>query len=156
MPKVYSKSTIAAPNNSLSNTSTSRPLRVFYCLCGEFILVCENSLKLMAQRHTDNAYAIRCKDSAAGRASMFKLNASSAGQVFIHREAGLELQHRFKCPRCELPVAYQTTPPPAGSGEFLYIVYGALSEHQGTVPPEAFEGEKLPSAKMSRTEVRAE
>ncbi len=59
------------------------------------------------------------------------------------RQGGHEKQYRFHCPRCALPVAYQSTPPPAKSGPFLYIFKGALSQIQGQVPPDAFEDEKL-------------
>ena len=62
--------------------------------------------------------------------------------VFI-REGGHEKQYRFHCPRCALPVAYQSTPPPVKSGPFLYVFKGALSQIQGQVPPDAFEDEKL-------------
>jgi hypothetical protein len=43
------------------------------------------------------------------------------------------------------PVAYQTTPPPAGSAPFLYILKGAVTETQGQIPPDAFEGERTVS-----------
>lgn len=38
-------------------------------------------------------------------------------------------------------MAYQTTPPPAGDAPFVYVLKGALTEHQGRLPPDAFEGE---------------
>ena len=59
------------------------------------------------------------------------------------RQGGHEKQHRFHCPRCALPVAYQSTPPPVKSGPFLYVFKGALSLIQGQVPPDAFDDEKL-------------
>lgn len=40
------------------------------------------------------------------------------------------------------PVAYQTTAPPAGSGPFLYILKGAMTELQGRIPPDAFDEEE--------------
>ena len=59
------------------------------------------------------------------------------------RQGGHEKQYRFHCPRCALPVAYQSTPPPVKSGPFLYVFKGALSLIQGQVPPDAFDDEKL-------------
>ena len=57
------------------------------------------------------------------------------------REGGHEKQYRFACPRCALPVAYQSTPPPVKSGQYLYILKGALSLIQGQIPSDAFEDE---------------
>ena len=59
------------------------------------------------------------------------------------RQGGHEKQYRLHCPRCALPVAYQSTPPPVKSGPYLYIIKGALSQIQGQVPPDAFEDENL-------------
>jgi len=36
---------------------------------------------------------------------------------------------------------YQSTPPPAKSGPFMYIAVGALTQMQGQVPQDAFDGE---------------
>lgn len=47
----------------------------------------------------------------------------------------------FLGPRCTLPIGYQSTPPPAKSGPYVYINWGALTQIQGQVPAEAFEGE---------------
>jgi hypothetical protein len=33
------------------------------------------------------------------------------------------------------------TPPPLKSGPFVYLNYGAVTQQQGHVPPEAFDGE---------------
>lgn len=55
-----------------------------------------------------------------------------------HRgEDKLEKQYRLYCPRCNLPIAYETTPHVKG-GAFTYIVQGALNEIQG-VPHEDWE-----------------
>jgi hypothetical protein len=53
----------------------------------------------------------------------------------------LEPQHALLCPRCTTPIGYQPTPPPVKSGAFLYLQYGGMTESQGTVPVEAWEGE---------------
>lgn len=52
-----------------------------------------------------------------------------------------EIRQPFLCNRCKTPVAYQSPPPPAGSGQFLYVFKGAMTELQGRVPPDAFDGE---------------
>jgi hypothetical protein len=57
-------------------------------------------------------------------------------------EGLLEPQHLLLCPRCTTPIGYQPTPPPVKSGRFLYLQHGGMTENQGTVPPEAWEGEE--------------
>lgn len=58
----------------------------------------------------------------------------------MYRPGGHERQYGFSCPRCNLTVAYQPTPPPAKSGPYLYILKGALTQAQGQVLKDAFEG----------------
>ncbi|CAD6979870.1 unnamed protein product, partial [Tilletia controversa] len=59
--------------------------------------------------------------------------------VLLQRPDGtLERQYRFYCSRCELPLGYERTPPPLKSGQFTYILQGALTAVQGRVPPDAF------------------
>lgn len=127
-------------------------------------LVIDKSLTALPRRQTDGATVIRCQDTPEGKARVFKLNATPKDPVLIERcvlmpvrhfvtplsmfhpkirQGGHEKQYRFHCPRCALPVAYQSTPPPAKSGTYLYIFKGALSQIQGQVPPDAFEDEKL-------------
>ena len=89
---------------------------------------------------------------------MFKLNAIASDPIllercirfalnlvvradFMQRANGHEKQYRFQCPRCSLVIGYQSSPPPVKSASFLYIVKGALTQMQGQVPPDAFEGE---------------
>lgn len=56
----------------------------------------------------------------------------------------------------DIPVAYQTSHPPAGSGAFLYLIKGGLTPQyvlnersyaddasQGQIPEDAFDGEEL-------------
>jgi hypothetical protein len=59
----------------------------------------------------------------------------------IFRNGRHEKQYRFHCPRCSLKIGYQSAPPPVKSAPFLYIFSGALTQIQGQVPPDAFEGE---------------
>jgi hypothetical protein len=103
-------------------------------------LVIDRNLSSLPRRKTDNAIIIRSQDTPTTKARIFKLNATSSRPVLIERDSGHERQWRFHCPRCTLPIGYQTTPPPA-KGPFLYINRGALTQHQGEVPAEAFLGE---------------
>lgn len=42
--------------------------------------------------------------------------------------------------RCTLPIGYQVVAPPA-KADFVYLNFGAMTQQQGYVPPEAFAGE---------------
>ena len=65
-----------------------------------------------------------------------------SGPVFLSalfRKSGFELQVRFNCSRCALPVAYQTSTILSKSHPFIYILPGALTQIQGQIPKYAFE-----------------
>ncbi|KAH9951663.1 hypothetical protein B0H21DRAFT_684646 [Amylocystis lapponica] len=146
MPKVVSRSAVSSSADAQPTASSTAALRVYYCICGEFVLVIDKSLASLPRRTTDGAVVIRSQDSEQGKAKVFKLNATAKDPVLVERQEGHERQYRFHCPRCNLPVAYQSTPPPVKSGPFVYVFKGALSQIQGQVPPDAFEDDiDLPS-----------
>ncbi|PWN52086.1 hypothetical protein IE53DRAFT_385517 [Violaceomyces palustris] len=149
MPKVISRSTISASNDQQpSNTS---PLKVYYCLCGEFSLVCDRPLESLPQRPLDGSRVLRCLDSSPGssggvskvrKARVFKISASQGRPKLLQRPDGsLEKQYPFHCSRCNLQIGYEHTPPPLKSGgKFTFILPGALSERHGQVPEDALLG----------------
>ncbi|TRM67672.1 hypothetical protein BD626DRAFT_104447 [Schizophyllum amplum] len=142
MPKVISRSTVASSTDAQPTASSTAALRVYYCICGEFILVIDKVLSALPRRRTDNAIIVRAHDSEAGKARVFKLNAVAGDPLVIERQSGgHERQFRLDCPRCTLPVAYQPTPGPVKSSEYLYILPGALTQMQGQIPSDAFDGE---------------
>ncbi|EJU06223.1 hypothetical protein DACRYDRAFT_44504 [Dacryopinax primogenitus] len=145
MPKVVSRSAVSSSLGAAA--SEGRPLRVYYCLCGEFILVSDKRLSLFPQRKTDDAYVVRAKGADA---PIFKFNVNDGGRVFVKRPGGLELQYRFNCPRCELLVAYQTQSGAIGQADYVYCVYGGLSELQGQSEVASFEGEDEKGGKMMK------
>ena len=61
--------------------------------------------------------------------------------LYVHRPGGHEKQYRYHCPRCTLPIGYQSTPPPAKAAPYVYILRGALTPIQGQLPHDAFDGE---------------
>ncbi|KAF9464428.1 hypothetical protein BDZ94DRAFT_1216503 [Collybia nuda] len=141
MPKVVSRSAVSSSTDAQPTASSAAALRVYYCICGEFILVIDKNLATLPRRKTDNAIIIRSQDSDAGKARVFKLNAVSGDPILLEREGGHERQYRFHCPRCSLAIGYQSSPPPVKSAPFLYIITGALTQMQGQVPQDAFDGE---------------
>ncbi|KAI0796750.1 hypothetical protein C8Q75DRAFT_208973 [Abortiporus biennis] len=143
MPKVVSRSAVSSSTDAQPTASSTAALRVYYCICGEFILVIDKALASLPRRKTDGAIIIRSQDSDGTKARIFKLNAVLKEPILVERQGGHERQFRFYCPRCSLPIGYQSTPPPVKSGPFIYIAKGALSQAQGQVPPDAFEDENL-------------
>ncbi|KIP07005.1 hypothetical protein PHLGIDRAFT_106167 [Phlebiopsis gigantea 11061_1 CR5-6] len=143
MPKVVSRSAVSSSTDAQPTASSTAALRVYYCICGEFVLVIDKNLASLPKRQTDGATVIRSQDSDAGKAGVFKLNATLKEPVLVERQGGHERQHRLHCPRCDLQIGYQSTPPPVKSGPFVYILKGALGQIQGQVPPDAFADENL-------------
>ncbi|KAF4574973.1 hypothetical protein EYR36_006327 [Pleurotus pulmonarius] len=141
MPKVVSRSAVSASTDAHPTASSAAALRVYYCLCGEFILVIDKSLSSLPRRQTDNAIIVRSQDSNDQKARIFKLNAKYADPILLERKDGHERQYRFNCPRCTLLIGYQHTPPPSKSSPFIYILSGALTQMQGQLPEDAFDGE---------------
>lgn len=61
-----------------------------------------------------------------------------------YRQGGHEKEYRWRCSRCTLFIGYQSTPPPVKNAPFVYILKGALTEAQGQIPADAFEGDETP------------
>ncbi|KAA1466353.1 hypothetical protein DENSPDRAFT_790912 [Dentipellis sp. KUC8613] len=150
MPKVISRSAVSSSNDARPTASSAAALRVYYCICGEFILVIDKSLSSLPRRQTDGAIIIRSQDADGEKAKVFKLNATPSDPVLVERSrGGHERQYRFRCPRCTLLIGYQAAPPPVKSAPFLYIVKGALTQAQGEIPADAFDGEEGQGASAS-------
>ncbi|KAL0949415.1 hypothetical protein HGRIS_009476 [Hohenbuehelia grisea] len=141
MPKVVSRSAVSSSTDAKPTASSATALRVYYCICGEFILVVDKSLTSLPRRPEDKAIVVRSQDGDGTNARAFKLNANYKDPILLERQNGHERQYRFHCPRCTLPIGYQSTPPPASASPFIYILPGALTQIQGRLPPDAFEGE---------------
>ncbi|KDQ64624.1 hypothetical protein JAAARDRAFT_28264 [Jaapia argillacea MUCL 33604] len=149
MPKVISRSAVSSSTDAQPTASSATALRVYYCICGEFILVIDKALASLPRRKTDGAIIVRSQDNDEGKARVFKLNATSGEPVLVERAQGHERQYRFTCPRCTLPIGYQSTPPPPKSAPYLYILKGALTQAQGQLPVDAFDGEDAVQGQQS-------
>jgi len=143
MPKIVSRSAVSTSTDAAPTESASASLRVFYCLCGEFALVIDKDISLLPRRKTDGAIILRASAlDGQPKPQIFKLNVNISSPILIKRENGLECQYRYTCTRCALPIGYQTAPPPISSGLYVYLNFGSVTQQQGMVPTEAFEGEK--------------
>ncbi|KAI5453914.1 hypothetical protein NCC49_004909 [Naganishia albida] len=161
MPKVVSRAAISSSDQAPATASSLAVLRTFYCICGEFTLVIDRGLDRLPRRKTDGAYIVRCKDGQdlpLQAARKFKLNAEVGKQCFVKRKDSKYLEPRtpLLCSKCNTTVAYQTTPPPIASGAYLYILRGALTEHQGEIPVDAFEGEEAVALSERDKQIREE
>ncbi|RSH93456.1 hypothetical protein EHS25_007812 [Saitozyma podzolica] len=144
MPKVVTHAVVSSSEQAGLTASARAVLRSYYCLCGDFVLVIQGKLDRLPQRKTDGAYIIRSQPSSDGRipARKFKLNAVPGQRCLIKRKGTqtLETRQLLNCGRCNSTVAYQSTPPPVGDAAFVYVLRGAITELQGRVPPDAFDG----------------
>ncbi|EJD53710.1 hypothetical protein AURDEDRAFT_110482 [Auricularia subglabra TFB-10046 SS5] len=144
MPKVISRSIASTSTDAKPTASSVAALKVLYCICGEFILVIDKNLALLPRRRTDDASILRAQDGRHPdeRKAVFKLNVTHAERaVLLQRADGkLEREHSFSCPRCALPIGY--TNEPMKDAPFVYIHKGALTQVQGQVPVDAFEGDE--------------
>ncbi|WVN86893.1 uncharacterized protein L203_102067 [Cryptococcus depauperatus CBS 7841] len=161
MPKVVSRAVVSSSEQARPTQSARAVLRSYYCLCGDFVLVIQGKLDRLPLRKTDGSYIIRSQpgsDPVKQPARKFKLNAQPAQRCLLKRKGttDLEIRQPFSCSRCKTNVAYQTGPPPAGNSPFLYILKGAVTELQGRVPPDAFEGEdSLPTLDADASKVKS-
>eukprot|EP00732_Lithocolla_globosa_P004933 Lithocolla_globosa_v1_NODE_4781_length_1367_cov_12.974085.p1 type:complete len:174 gc:universal NODE_4781_length_1367_cov_12.974085:724-203(-) len=96
-------------------------LHVFYCLCGEYVLILDVPLYRLPQRQTDLAHVLDTNKHSSNH------NVESDHQpIFLRRPGGYEKQYRMRCKRCSLLVMYK-----ANKGSpYLYIVEGALHRSQ--------------------------
>ncbi|KAL7412108.1 hypothetical protein BDY24DRAFT_394682 [Mrakia frigida] len=163
MPKVISRAAISSSNDAAPTASAQAVLKTYYCLCGEFLLVIDKALDLLPRRPIDGSIVVRCKPSPPSSTSnpsnsstpspprTFKLNSVDGGKVFVKREPNLlEPHHLLLCSRCTTPIGYQCTPPPVKSGRWLYLYWGGMTEIQGQVPEEAWEGEEEVNRESAR------
>ncbi|TIB74480.1 hypothetical protein E3Q22_00818 [Wallemia mellicola] len=125
-------------------------LNSYYCICGEFILVIDKPLSYLPRRRTDDSYIITHTAGTESTKRNFKLNGISQTPCMLQREDGMcERQHRLSCPRCTIVVAYTHSAPlflskqdirlGTKEAEYVYILKGALSDIQGSIPNDALE-----------------
>ncbi|KAI3620709.1 hypothetical protein CBS9595_002676 [Malassezia furfur] len=138
-------SPMAHKSNAVDDRSQN-DLLVYYCLCGEFVLVCNKALELLPERPFDKSRVLRCMDAEKPdgqllRAHVYKISASQGEGQMVRRDDGrLEQQYDFLCTRCGLPIGYEHTPPPIKSGgKYTFIFKGALTRKQGQIPPDALQ-----------------
>ncbi|KAI8835047.1 hypothetical protein HDU81_002365 [Chytriomyces hyalinus] len=120
MPKIVSSSIVSASKDE--DDSGSR-MNIYYCLCGEFLLILDVKIDRLPRRQTDGAFILNTKKRT------YKLNTVFSKKVVVKRtpeegnpdkKIGFEAQNRHCCPKCGLFVCYDQ------KGVFSYILDGSL------------------------------
>nr|ACO11634.1 UPF0428 protein CXorf56 homolog [Caligus rogercresseyi] len=119
MPKIVSRSIPVEDSQGKKGLGLDddKPLRVYYCLCGQMSAILDRAIEKLPLRSKDGA---RVLDSSK---HTFKITPEFDEVVHIRRREGIERQHRYKCKGCNLPQFYRHDPKDSG---ITFIFRGAL------------------------------
>ncbi|KAI9325638.1 hypothetical protein BDR26DRAFT_177441 [Obelidium mucronatum] len=114
MPKIVSSSIVSASKDEDDTGS----LHIYYCLCGEFLMILDVSIDRLPRRETDGAFILNTKKRTCKLNTTFDktviVQRKSEGSMDLGTEAdgssgkrsGFEKQNRQACPKCGLFVCY--------------------------------------------------
>uniref|UniRef100_U5EXL5 STING ER exit protein n=1 Tax=Corethrella appendiculata TaxID=1370023 RepID=U5EXL5_9DIPT len=103
MPKVVSRSIVCSDSRDQEEYKETKPLNIYYCLCGQMSLILDCTIEKLPLRSKDGARVID------GHKHANKITSEPGETVFIQRDSCIEKQYRFRCKRCTLPLYYRHT-----------------------------------------------
>ncbi|KAM0792697.1 hypothetical protein ACM66B_002477 [Microbotryomycetes sp. NB124-2] len=151
-PKVHSRAVVSGSKDEVEQDN----LTVYYCLCGEFLMVSQTVIEALPRRPADGSHVLR---NTGDNKNVYKLNAVQQAPtapvpaandqhdsrtkdvpgVLIRRGTELEYQRPLCCPRCLLQVAYETKHGENQKGDATFLLPGSMTAVQGAVPHEALQ-----------------
>ncbi|CAK1546608.1 unnamed protein product [Leptosia nina] len=123
MPKVVSRSIVCSDTKDQEEYNETKPLHIYYCLCGQMSLILDCTLDRLPLRPTDGARVID------GSKHAHKITSDPDETVYLKREKGIERQYRLKCKKCAIPIYYKHDQ----DSNVVFILDGALVQTVGEV-----------------------
>lgn len=121
MPKVVSRSIVCSDTKDQEEYNETKPLHIYYCLCGQMSLILDCTVDRLPLRPTDEARVID------GSKHAHKINADPDETVYLKREKGIERQYRLKCKKCAIPIYYKHKQ----DSNVVFIMHEALVQTAG-------------------------
>ncbi|CRL07224.1 CLUMA_CG020205, isoform A [Clunio marinus] len=108
MPKIISKSIVCSDSSKddLKHEYQEEKLKTFYCICGQLSLIGNVILERLPLRKVDGARVLDPKINAHKITT-----AEHPEKIYIKREEGIEVQKRYNCKKCSLPLFYRCDNP---------------------------------------------
>lgn len=123
MPKIISKSIVCSDSSKerddFKHEVEEERLKTFYCLCGQLALILSDIAKNTSKDFSILDKLPLRKDDGSRVLDSTKIaykitcNQDNPDKIYIKRSKGIEMQKRFNCKQCKLPLFYTFDSNPA-------------------------------------------